>query len=124
MTLANMPQAHLDDVIRGDKQAETQDGTHRLGDDRSIGGSCNPHLKYCDEDQFQDDVDDRGEDEEVQWVSAVSDGLQDAAGGIVENEGADSQKIDAYVELCVVENTGRRLHPDKHDRGKKIPEQR
>ena len=97
----------------------TEDGGKQLGENGSPGGTCHAHSEREDKRKIQHDVQQGGQDEEVQRCSAVPERPQDVGNQVVKNGGSRSEKHGEHVVVCHVIDTVRRLHPVKDRMGKK-----
>ena len=92
-------------------------GRDELGQDGGIGHTGNAPMESQDKEQVQEDVQDAGEDQEVQGPFRISHRPEDAAAHVVEEKAGDAGKVDSEVQRRLVEYIGRGLHETEHEIG-------
>ena len=81
-----------------------------LRKDRRDRHTRDAHMKYRHEQQIEDRVRHRREDQEIQRPSGVADGAQDARAHVVQQQPAQSGKIDLQILARMRKHLLRRLH--------------
>ena len=74
-------------------------------------------MESQDKEQVQENIQDAGEDQEVQRPFRISHRPEDAAAHIVEEKAGDAGKVDTEVQRRLVEYIGRGLHETEHEIG-------
>lgn len=74
-------------------------------------------MENQDKEQVQEDVQDAGEDQEVQRPFRISYRPEDAAAHVVEEQTGDAGKINTEIQSRLVEHIGRGLHEAEHEIG-------
>ena len=90
--------------------AQAQKRADKLGDHGSQRGGSHVKTKYADQDQIQKDVDDGGDHEVDQRMTAVPYGLQYPDKKVVHHEGQRSGKIDPKICNGAGQNFSRSPH--------------
>ena len=83
---AELPEAHAVVAVAVHQAIQAQRGGDDLRDRRGCRGGGHAEVQHADEQQIERDVDQRGDDEVVQRMTAVAHGLQNAHARVVEDE--------------------------------------
>ncbi len=91
---------------------EQEEGEHArcaLRDKGRPCNACNAPVQHGNEYDVEDDVADRGQDEQEQRRPAVAHGVEDAGAHVVDEQEQQTEHIDAQIERGVRENIRRVL---------------
>lgn len=95
------------------KPVKAEKCADKLGDNGCRCSSAHTHMEASDKKKIQTDIDQRGKNQIVQRMFAVSDRLHDSYKIIVKDKGHRSQKIDPEVADGVWKYIGRGLHQNQ-----------
>lgn len=90
---------------------EAENGADQLRDDRGDGRPLHPHVEEPDEYQVQHNVDERGDDQIIERMAAVSHRLEDTDRNVVEDKTEGAGKVKPQVEHRVPHDILGRSHP-------------
>ncbi len=114
---AQLFQGEADHEFAAHQMGEAQDGAEGLANDGGGGGALDAPVKDGHEQKVQNHVDKRGEDEVIEGMAAVPQGLEDAVHSIVKYQGEQAGAVDSKVGNGVGKDVFRGAHPAENGRG-------
>ncbi len=110
------------DQLSGTIQAQHTDAAKQSADTLRNGGcQCGrayTQVQNSDEHQVQDNIDDTGENQIVQRVTAIAHGMKNTHKDIVHDREERAAEIKSEIADGVGQNILRRSHPPQNHRGK------
>ena len=105
------------DVLAAQQRAEDQSRRNALRDHTCKRHAVGRHAEADDERKVEDDVQHARDGEKQQRCFRVADGVQHAAAVVVERGGGHTQKVNAKVKLCAVDEVAARVEQLKERPG-------
>ena len=112
----DLPQGYAVILLGPHKSAQAQQGTDKLGNDGGQRRRAHAPVEDTHKQQVQHHIDDRGNDEVYERMTAITHGLQDAHKNVVHDKGQGPQKINSEIDDRIFEHIGRRAHPGQYFR--------
>ena len=102
------------DIFGGSEKIQDQECGYELRQDRRKGNAGNAEVEDNDKQQVKNDIQDAGQDQVIQGPRRITDGTQDPAADVVDQQSGDTGKVDGQVGDGACENIVRCCHKVQH----------